>query len=189
MSVIIWNTNFKENSKYFTSSRDFYWLRPHDRHMLCYFEGIILSWCSAYIISHTVTQENFVPQNSSKQVWRFKIQFLFTEFTEDFNYKHQPVGPSNIEISNHGFEDHNKTVNINQSVGKMYIFWGRSSRCVLSNLYNILCTVNTQHTSKQDAIITIRLYLATCFGRDRLSSGQLRTILRYSKNITQWDPI
>ena len=59
----------------------------------------------------------------------------------------------------------------------------------LLNLYNILCTVDTQHASRQDAIITIRLYLATCFGLDRLSSGQLRTILRYSKNSTQWDPI
>ena len=28
------------------------------------------------------------------------------------------------------------------------------------NLYNILCTINTQYTSRQDAIITIRLYLA-----------------------------
>jgi len=37
-------------------------------------------------------------------------------------------------------------------------------------------------TSRQDAIITIRLYLAKCFGRDRPSSGQLRTILRYNKN-------
>ena len=55
------------------------------------------------------------------------------------------------------------------------------------NLCNILCTVNTQHTSRQDAIITIRLYLATCFGSKRPSSGQLRTILRYSKNSTQWD--
>jgi len=59
----------------------------------------------------------------------------------------------------------------------------------ISNLYNILCTVNTQHTSSQDAVIRIRLYLATCFGRNRPSSGQLRTILMYSKNITQWDPI
>jgi len=41
--------------------------------------------------------------------------------------------------------------------------------CVLSNLYNISCTVNTQHTSRQYAIITIRLYLATCFGRKRPS--------------------
>ena len=56
-------------------------------------------------------------------------------------------------------------------------------------LYNILCTVNTQHASRQDAIITVRLYLATCFGRKRPSSGQLRTILRYSKISTQWDPI
>jgi len=31
--------------------------------------------------------------------------------------------------------------------------------------------------------------LATCFGRKRPSSGQLRTILRYSKNSAQWDPI
>ena len=30
----------------------------------------------------------------------------------------------------------------------------------ISNLYNILCTVNTQHTSRQDIIITIRLHLA-----------------------------
>ena len=59
----------------------------------------------------------------------------------------------------------------------------------ISNLYNILRTVNTQHTSRQDALITIRLYLATCFGRNRPSSGQLRTILRCSKNSTQWDPI
>jgi len=53
----------------------------------------------------------------------------------------------------------------------------------------ILCTVNTQHTSRQDAVNTTRLYLATCFGRKRPSSGELRTILRYSKNITQWDRI
>jgi len=52
---------------------------------------------------------------------------------------------------------------------------------ITSSLYNILCTVNTQHTSRQDAIITVRLYLATCFGRNRPSSGQLRTILRYIK--------
>ena len=64
----------------------------------------------------------------------------------------------------------------------------RPFRCVLSNLYNILCTVNTQHT-RQDAIITIRLYLAICFGRRRPFSGQLRTTLRYSKNSTQWNPI
>jgi len=52
-------------------------------------------------------------------------------------------------------------------------FLERPSRCVWSNLYNILCAVNTQHTSRQVAIITIRLYLATYFGRDRPSSGQL----------------
>ena len=28
---------------------------------------------------------------------------------------------------------------------------------------NIFCTISTQHTSKQDAIITIRLYLANLF--------------------------
>jgi len=31
---------------------------------------------------------------------------------------------------------------------------------------------------KQDAIITVRLYLATCYGRDRPSSGQLRTRIK-----------
>jgi len=31
---------------------------------------------------------------------------------------------------------------------------------------------------KQGAIITIRQYLATCFGRDRPSSGQLRTTIK-----------
>jgi len=51
-------------------------------------------------------------------------------------------------------------------------------------LYNIICTVNTQYTSRQDAIITNILYLATYFGRNRPSSGQLRTILSYSKNST-----
>jgi len=61
-------------------------------------------------------------------------------------------------------------------------FRERPSCCVLSNLYNILCTVNTQHTSRQDAIITIRSYSATRFGRKRPYSGQLRTILRYSKH-------
>ena len=38
---------------------------------------------------------------------------------------------------------------------------------IVIGLYNMLCTVNTQHTSRQDAIITIRLYLGTCFGRKR----------------------
>jgi len=54
------------------------------------------------------------------------------------------------------------------------------SRCPSSNLYNILCTINTQHTSRRDSIITIKLYFATCFGRGRPSSGQLKTILMYS---------
>jgi len=52
----------------------------------------------------------------------------------------------------------------------------------------MLCTVNTQHASRQDEIITIRLYLATCFGRDRSSAGQLRTTVIYIKNSTRWDP-
>jgi len=56
-------------------------------------------------------------------------------------------------------------------------------------LCNILCTINMQHTSRQDAIIAISLYLATCFGHNQPSSGQLRTISRYSKNSAQWDPI
>jgi hypothetical protein len=51
---------------------------------------------------------------------------------------------------------------------------------LILNLYNILCTVNTQYTSSQGAIIKIRLYLATCFGCKRPSSGKLRTVLRYS---------
>ena len=46
----------------------------------------------------------------------------------------------------------------------------------------MLCTVSTQRTSRQDAITTVRLYLATRSGRNRPSSGQLRTTLRYSKN-------
>jgi len=66
-------------------------------------------------------------------------------------------------------------------------FFEGSSRCVLSNLYNILCTVNTQHTSKQYAIITIRLYLATCLGRYRPSSGHLRsTVLTYLNIVLSW---
>jgi len=40
--------------------------------------------------------------------------------------------------------------------------------------------MNRQYTAynKQDVIITIRLYLATCFGRDRPYSGQLRTTIK-----------
>ena len=45
----------------------------------------------------------------------------------------------------------------------------------------ILCTVNTQHTSRQEAIITIRLYLATCFGRKRPSSGQFKNNIKVQK--------
>jgi len=37
---------------------------------------------------------------------------------------------------------------------------------------------HTKHTSKRDATITIRTYLAICFGRDRPSSGQLRTTIK-----------
>jgi len=42
--------------------------------------------------------------------------------------------------------------------------------------------MHRQYTTyiKQGAIITIRLYLATYFGRDGPSSGQLRTM--------KWDP-
>ena len=59
----------------------------------------------------------------------------------------------------------------------IYNFTRSSKLCLPSgpilHLYKILRTVNTQHTSRQDAVITIRLYLATCFGRERPSSGQL----------------
>ena len=61
----------------------------------------------------------------------------------------------------------------------MYL-WEKPCPCVYPNLYNILCTVNTQRASRQDAIITVMLYLATCFCRDRPSSDQLRTMLRCS---------
>ena len=76
----------------------------------------------------------------------------------------------------------------------LILYHSRSQKLQMTNfkfffLYNILCTVNTQHTSRQHAIVTIRLYLATCFGSKRPSSDQLRTILRHSKNSTQWDPI
>jgi len=69
----------------------------------------------------------------------------------------------------------------------IYMIWEDKANKL--SLYNILRTVNTQHTSRQDAIITSLLYLATCFGCKRPSSGQLRTTLIYSKNSTQWDPI
>jgi len=64
-----------------------------------------------------------------------------------------------------------EVLSLNLQVGLINVF-----------LFYMICTVNTQHTSRQDALITIRLYLTTCFGRDRPSAGQLRTILRYSKN-------
>jgi len=40
--------------------------------------------------------------------------------------------------------------------------------------------MHRQYTTyiKQDAIITTRWYLATCFGRDRPSSGELRTTIK-----------
>ena len=51
-----------------------------------------------------------------------------------------------------------------------------------------MCTVNTQHTARQDALFTIGLCLATIFGRKRPSSSELRTVLMYSRDSTQWDP-
>ena len=65
---------------------------------------------------------------------------------------------------------------------------GRSDAHKAANLCNIVCTVNTQHTARQDAIITIGLYLATRFGRKRPSSSELRTVLMYITDSTQWDP-
>jgi len=53
------------------------------------------------------------------------------------------------------------------------LIWQRSSRCVLTNLYNVLYTVSTQQY-----ISTVILYIhsghimATCFERKRSSSGQ-----------------
>jgi hypothetical protein len=52
-----------------------------------------------------------------------------------------------------------------------------------------LCTVNTEHGAKQDEIITNGLYLAKFFSRKRPSAGNLRTVLMYSKNGIQWNPI
>jgi len=66
----------------------------------------------------------------------------------------------------------------------------RSHPVVYYQISIIYYAPSVHNIIKQDAIITIRWYFATCFGRDRPSSGQLRTtILRYSKNSTQWDPI
>jgi len=71
-----------------------------------------------------------------------------------------------------------------------WTIWQRPSRCVVTNLYNVLYSVNTQ-----PCISTVILYIhsghiiATCFDRKRPSSGQYRTFLRYNKVSTQWDPI
>ena len=56
--------------------------------------------------------------------------------------------------------------------------------------YNtILRTVNTQHTSRQDAIITNWLYLATCFGSKRPSAGELLRSLKLSFNGKKWNSL
>ena len=70
----------------------------------------------------------------------------------------------------------------------LYILKLKSSVALITSatLYNILCTVNTQHTSRQDAIIKIRLYLATCFSRKRPSSSQLRLCGVYLLYINYW---
>jgi len=70
--------------------------------------------------------------------------------------------------------------------------WRKLHNEELNDLYsspNIVCItyyVPLQYTTyiKTRCNNTIRLYLATCFCRNRPSSGQLRTILRYSKNST-----
>jgi len=67
--------------------------------------------------------------------------------------------------------------------------WHRPSRSVLKHLYNVLYTFNTQQY-----ISTMILYIhsgyitATCFDRNRSSSGQQRTFSRYNKVSTQWGP-
>ena len=66
---------------------------------------------------------------------------------------------------------------------------GQSEAHKAAELCNILCTVSTQHGARQDATITIGLYLAICFGSKRPTASKLRTVLRYSKNSTQLDPI
>ena len=83
-----------------------------------------------------------------------------------------------LKLNNRYFVTANKTFIIDKLTCRGVGGLERPSRCVLLNVYNILCTINTQHTSKQDATVTIRLYLATCFGRDRSSSGQLRTAIK-----------
>jgi len=51
--------------------------------------------------------------------------------------------------------------------------------------------MHRQYTTyiKQDAIITIRLYFATCFGRGRPSSGQLRTTRSRPKRVAKYNLI
>ena len=66
---------------------------------------------------------------------------------------------------------------------------GQSDAHKAAKLCDIMCTVNTEHRARQDAIITIRLYLATCFCRKWLSASKLITVLRGSKDSTQLDPI
>ena len=66
---------------------------------------------------------------------------------------------------------------------------GQSDAHKAAKLCDILCTVNTEYRARQDAIITIRLYLAACFGRKWSSASKLRTALRGSKDSTQLDPI
>jgi hypothetical protein len=66
---------------------------------------------------------------------------------------------------------------------------GQSDAHKAAKLCDILCTVNTERRARQDAIITIRLYLAACFGRKWSSASKLRTVLRGSKDSAQLDPI
>ena len=47
--------------------------------------------------------------------------------------------------------------------------------------------MNTQHTSKQNAIIKLDFIWLHVSVVKRSSPGQLRKILRYSENITQWE--
>ena len=56
----------------------------------------------------------------------------------------------NARISN----QHQQEANLNVSKSSRIIFLREAIPLCISNLYNILCTVNTQHTSRQDAVIT-----------------------------------
>ena len=64
------------------------------------------------------------------------------------------TGCAKIKKNNSGAKRLNKHTRYSNSF--CFCFCERPSRCVLSNLYNILCTVNTEQTSRQDAIITVR---------------------------------